>query len=515
MQYAIDGTTKIEKNLRYDVVIIGAGLAGLYTALNVDERYSCLILAKDKIDISNSWFAQGGIAAAISSDDAPIYHQEDTMIAGAGLCDQNAVGVLVDEGPNDINRLVSLRVPFDINEFGDLQITREGGHRKNRIVHAGGDATGRETVKALAHIVAQRKNITFSENTCFYDILKDNNDAVTGLVVKKEDRAFYLIESRRVVIATGGIGQVYRSTTNPSVATGDGLAAAMRAGARIKNIEFIQFHPTGLWSPVPEDREFLISEAVRGEGGVLRNKDGVRFMEGAHELNELAPRDIVARAVVKELQRTGEDHVFVDITSKSEDFLMHRFPTIYEECLSRGINIAHDWIPVCPVQHYLMGGIETDLHGRTNLEGLYAAGEAAYTGVHGANRLASNSMLECLVFGRRAAEDINNALNALPDNEPVKLPEIQHRTESNLDYKLLRQKIKNLMSEYGYVSRTGDGLSYAQGQVDMVLKELEAVHDDSNAYLEALNIATVASAILTAALQRKDSIGSHYREDCV
>ncbi len=513
MQFSIDGTTRTEKILRYDVVIIGAGIAGLYTALNIDERYSCLILAKEKIDISNSWFAQGGIAAAMSQDDAPIFHQEDTLIAGAGLCDEDAVGVLVAEGPQDINLLLSLKVPFDLNEFGDLQITREGGHRKNRIVHAGGDATGRETVKALAHLVAQRKNITFSENTCFYDFLKDDRGAVAGMVVKKEDGAFYLIETRKIVVATGGIGQVYKSTTNPSVATGDGIAAAMRAGAVIKNIEFIQFHPTGLWSPVPEDREFLISEAVRGEGGLLKNKDGVRFMEGAHELNELAPRDIVARAVVKELQRTGDDHVFVDITSKSEDFLKHRFPTIYEECLRRGINIAHDWIPVCPVQHYLMGGIETDQYARTNIEGLYAAGEAAYTGVHGANRLASNSMLECLVFGRRAAEDINKSLKE--NNAPVKavIPPLPVRKKSELDFKAIRHQIKDLMSDYGYVTRTAKGLTYALSQVEDILKQLENVYDDSTAYLETLNIVTVANAILTAAVKRTESIGSHYRED--
>ncbi|SHH47908.1 L-aspartate oxidase [Sporobacter termitidis DSM 10068] len=513
MQFAIDGTTKISQTLRYDVVIIGAGLAGLYTALHIGERHSCLILAKDKIDISNSWFAQGGIAAAISSDDAPIFHLEDTLIAGAGLCDKDAVGVLVDEGPTDISRLVSLSVPFDIDEFGDLQITREGGHRKNRIVHAGGDATGRETVKALAHIVAQRGNISFSENTCFYDILKDKNGAVSSIIVKKDDKDFHLIETRHVVIATGGIGQVYRSTTNPSVATGDGLAAAMRAGAEIKNIEFIQFHPTGLWSPVPEDREFLISEAVRGEGGLLKNRDGVRFMEGAHELNELAPRDIVARAVVKELQRSGDDHVFVDITAKSEDFLKKRFPTIYEECLKRGINIAHDWIPVCPVQHYLMGGIATDTNGRTSIPGLYAAGEAANTGVHGANRLASNSMLECLVFGRRAAEDISRALEQPASGEKPVLPHVQTRPKAALDYTALRQRIKDLMSEYGYVMRNAEGLRYAIGEVTEILRQVEAVYDDAVVYLETLNIATVALAILTAALNRPESIGSHYRED--
>ncbi len=513
VRFAIDGSVKTEKILAYDIVIIGAGLAGIYTALNINEQYSCLVLAKDKVDSSNSWFAQGGIAAAISRDDAPIFHQEDTLIAGAGLCDKDAVGVLVAEGPDDINRLVSLRVPFDINEYGDLQITREGGHRKNRIVHAGGDATGRETVKALSHIVSQRKNIYFSENTCFYDILQDADGAVSGIIVKKEDKDFYLIHTTKVVIATGGIGQVYKSTTNPSVATGDGIAAAMRAGASVKNIEFIQFHPTGLWTPEAEDREFLISEAVRGEGGLLKNKEGVRFMEGTHELNELAPRDIVARAVVKELERSGEDHVYVDITDKSEEFLMHRFPTIYEECLKHGINISKDWIPVCPVQHYLMGGIETDLHGRTSIKGLYAAGEAAYTGVHGANRLASNSMLECLVFGRRAAEDINRSLSECSVGSKPDIPKLTFRQESDLDYTAMRNEIKELMSKYGYVSRSGEGLHLALDKISSILSNLEAVFDNKIIYLETLNIATVAMAILAAAIKRPESIGSHYRED--
>lgn len=513
MRFAIDGSTEIESKLRYDVVIVGAGLAGLYTALNIQDRYSCLILAKDKIDISNSWFAQGGIAAAISSDDAPVFHLEDTLVAGAGLCNKDAVSVLVDEGPEDINRLISLNVPFDIDEFGELLITREGGHRKNRIVHAGGDATGRETVKALAHIVAQRENITFSENTCFYDILLDSAGAVSGIVAKKDDAAFYIIETANVVIATGGIGQVYKSTTNPSVATGDGIGAAMRAGAKIENLEFIQFHPTGLWSPAREDREFLISEAVRGEGGLLRNSEGIRFMEGTHELNELAPRDIVARAVFKELQRSGKDHVFVDITSKSEEFLSKRFPTIYEACLRRGINIAHDWIPVCPVQHYLMGGIETDADGRTNIEGLYATGEAASTGVHGANRLASNSMLECLVFGRRAAQHISASLKTTTTPLSASLPVMEIRQQSTLDYDAIRLTIKELMSEYGYVVRTAIGLKKALSKMTALLNELESVYAPSTVYLETLNIATVAQAILQAALARTDSIGSHYRED--
>ena len=514
MRYAISGDTKITGALSYDVVIIGAGIAGLYTALKLRDDLSCCILAKESIDLSNSWLAQGGIAAAISQDDTPAFHFRDTLVAGAGLCDLDAVRVLVDEGPPDISELVHLNVPFDLNESGDLQITREGGHSKNRIVHAGGDATGRETVKALAYLVSHKENISFSEHTCFYDVFMDGDGAVCGAVVKKNDSDFQIISTRNIVIATGGIGQVYKSSTNPSVATGDGIAAAIRAGAIVKNVEFIQFHPTGLWGSEQDGRAFLISEAVRGEGGLLKNSRGERFMLGTHELAELAPRDIVARAIIKELKSTGEDHVFIDITSKPEEYLKARFPTIYEECLRYGINISKDYIPVRPVQHYLMGGIVTDLSGLTSIKGLYACGEAACTGVHGANRLASNSMLECLVFGRRAAENINasfaeNKLSFLgfgfsqPNDR--KAPEFS-LTEA-------RTEIKQLMNDYCNVVRTRAGLSYALEKLQPILEGLESCYLDSMEYLETLNIATVANAILTAALARPDSMGSHYMEE--
>ncbi|MDR2665671.1 MAG: L-aspartate oxidase [Oscillospiraceae bacterium] len=514
MEFAIDGTVKIAETERYDVVIVGAGLAGLYTALNIDESLSCCILAKEGLDISNSWLAQGGIAAAISNDDTPVLHLEDTLIAGAGLCDEAAVRVLVDEGPGDIAALVSRGVPFDLDEFGDLEITREGGHRRNRILHAGGDATGRETVKALAPIVAGLPNVTISERTCFFDVICGADGSVAGLVARKNDEYFRLITTRKIVFATGGIGQVYGASTNPSVATGDGLAAAVRAGARLRNIEFIQFHPTGLWSPQPEDREFLISEAVRGEGGLLKNNAGVRFMEGAHELAELAPRDIVARAIIDELARSGQDHVFVDITSKSEEFLRHRFPTIYNECLRRGIDISREPIPVAPVQHYLMGGVETDLNARASIPGLYACGEVAYTGVHGANRLASNSMLECLVFGRRAAEDICASARA-GERAPLagaRLPALPVRPRTGGDFRAMRKRVQKLMSEYGFVMRSRAGLEYALAEVRAVYVSLRGTYDESNEYLETLNISTVAKEILEAALARPESIGSHYIE---
>ena len=512
MNFAISGETKIEKTLEYDVAIVGAGLAGLYTALNIDETLSCIILAKESIDISSSWLAQGGIAAAINPGDTPQLHFEDTVVAGAGLCNTEAVTVLVNEGPSAIAALRSLNVPFDIDEYGELLFTREGGHNKHRVVHAGGDATGRETVRALAHIVAQRDNITFCGHSCLFDVLAGPG-GVTGAVFRISDSEFQQIRTNNVVIATGGIGQIYKSSTNPQVSTGDGLAVALRAGANLAGIEFIQFHPTGLWDPDSGGCEFLISETVRGEGGLLVNSEGVRFMVGEHELAELAPRDIVARGILKELKRSGEDHAYIDITSKSEEFLKQRFPTIYNECLRHGINIARDWIPICPVQHYMMGGVETDLDGHTRVPGLYACGEAASTGVHGANRLASNSMLECLVFGRRAALAINKSQGESTARPEILIEDIPVRPRAQLDLMAIRNTIRQLMSDHCYVVRNIAGLKYAQEQVNGLYSQLREVYDDSSDYLETLNIATVAKAILEAALSRPESVGSHHMED--
>ena len=512
MRYAFSGEPdKIEKQ-GFDVLIVGAGIAGLYTALQLDEKYSCCVLTKESVEISNSWLAQGGIAVALSNDDAPRLHLDDTLIAGAGLCDEAAVRVLVEEGPNEVLTLVGMDVPFDLNAEGDLQITREGGHRKNRIVHAGGDATGKETVKSLARLLAKRHNVCFLSHSFFADVLTDEKGEVSGAVVIDSDGKWRALRCRNIVIATGGIGQVYSASTNPSVATGDGIAAAMRAGAAVSGMEFIQFHPTGLWSPNAEDRTFLISEAVRGEGGLLKNAKGERFMVGQHELNELAPRDIVARGIFAELTRSGEDHVFVDITAKPRDALEHRFPTIFHECLNRGIDISKDWIPVRPVQHYLIGGVKTDLHARTCVPGLYACGEAASTGVHGANRLASNSMLECLVFGHRAALDINARLAAgvSPDFTVPAFPDPDTDVQMP-DLSAVRREIQMLMSEYGFVVRTTAGMEKALARIRELRGQLSPTLPRSRALVETINIATVAEAILVAALARKESVGAHYR----
>lgn len=513
MRFAINEFPEKTEHFGYDVVVIGAGIAGLYTALHIDEKYSCCILTKEGAEVSNSWLAQGGIAAAIALDDKPKYHFDDTIIAGAGICDNKAVQVLVSEGPEDVRTLVGMQVPFDLDEEGDLDITREGGHRHRRIVHAGGDATGRETVKALAHLVSLRSNVTFMPHNFCADILTDEVGAVCGCAVLDSTDTLFVIDSANVVLATGGIGQVYKVSTNPAVATGDGLAAAMRAGVTLKDMEFIQFHPTGLWSNKTENRAFLISESVRGEGGLLKNSKGERFMLGQHELAELAPRDIVARGITAELKKTGEDHVFVDITAQPADYLRRRFPTIFAECMKRGLDISKDWIPVCPVQHYLIGGIQTDLCARTTVMGLYACGEAASTGVHGANRLASNSMLECLVFGRHAAVDINRRLDAGLRPQKCPLPKLSPRPVAEWDFGAIRKEIQDIMNDNCGVSRSEVNMKKALGRINEIVQMLEGGSQSGKAYIEALNLAAIAVAILEAAIARHNSVGAHYRED--
>ncbi len=511
MRYAFDKHIQIAEQLQTDVLIVGAGIAGLYTALHIAPERSVLVLSKKSIEISNSYLAQGGIAAAICPEDQPVFHVEDTLTAGAGLCDRKAVEVLCAEGPGDIQELLEMRVPFDLNAYGDLSVGREGGHHMNRVVHAGGDATGRETVKTLAAIAQTRKNITFMEHACLVDILLDGT-GVCGALINNDH--YILATTANVVIATGGIGQVYGYSTNPAVATGDGLAAAIRCGAELRDMEFIQFHPTGLYSPNREDRAFLISEAVRGDGGKLVNRKGIRFMEGKHELAELAPRDIVARGILEELSKSGEPCVYLDITGKSREHLEKRFPTVYHECLSRGIDISKDWIPVRPVQHYMMGGIATDLHGMTKIDGLFACGEAARTGVHGANRLASNSMLECLVFGRRAAEHIN-LLGRRAEKEaklPSDVPEIPTKVPG-LDYEGLRLRLQHVMNQNVHIVRTKAGLETAQKEIQEIFSVLLDNYLEDRAYLELINLCMVAGEITKSALLRKHSIGAHYIVD--
>ncbi len=493
-----------------DVAIIGSGLAGMYAAYHLSGALSCAIFTKDIIETSSSSLAQGGIAAVTESDDNFTFHFDDTMRAGAGLCDPEAVRVIVEEGPSEINELLKLGTNFDLDSAGHLLTTREGGHGMSRILHAGGDATGVEMVKTLKKTVKYKDNITMYENSFVSDIITDNG-SVCGLMAHMDGR-WHLFKTNYVIVATGGLGQVYRYTTNPMIATGDGFALAQRAGAQLKNMEFIQFHPTGLYTRESRNRQcFLISEAVRGEGGILLNDAGERFMMGKHPLAELAPRDIVARAIYAEIQDQASPYVRLDITHKPKDFLEGRFPTIFGKCLEYGIDMARQFIPVGPVQHYMMGGIDTGLWGETKVKGLLACGEAAWTGVHGANRLASNSTLECLVFGRRCAYVINGGFEKRNIKVSVPCDESSGRKDVVAEESMI--ELKGIMVKYCGILRNGSDLSYGLKRAQEILGEIENARLDNIKEMELYNMASVAIEVLKGAYKRKESVGAHYRTD--
>jgi len=491
----------------FDVVIIGSGVAGLYSALNLDSSLNCAIINKCGGEDSNSIHAQGGVAAVTLLEDSPEKHIEDTLVAGAGLCDIKAVDVLVREGPGEIRNLIKLGVPFDIDESGELSITREGAHSCRRILHCHGDATGLNITKTLQARTAERKNIHFLENYTLTDILTDSNNQISGAIFKDNNGICLKINTSNIILATGGIGRIFRNSTNAICATGDGIAAAIRAGAVVDRMEFVQFHPTALIHPGTNGRYFLISEAMRGEGAVLRNRNGEAFMKNVHPLADLAPRDIVSRAIIMEMKKHNLPNVYLDITHKSRDFLQKRFPTIYGECMKRDIDIAVNWIPVLPVQHYFMGGIKSDNHGRTNIKGLYVCGESASTGIHGANRLASNSLLECLVFGRRSAKDIII--------RPIEKPEYytSNFNLDELDISTARFNIRDAMTKRCGIIRNRIDMTSALDEISRYYDTLAAAELDSIDEIETLNMSTVAIAILKAAITRKKSVGAHFRSD--
>lgn len=389
-----------------DFLVIGSGIAGLYTALELSKLGEVEIVTKENIAESNSHYAQGGIAAVCSVFDSFELHIDDTLKAGAGLCRREAVEHMVKEGPERIKDLLEIGCNFD-RQAGELDLTKEGAHSRRRILHAGGDATGREISQSLVDQVLSSEKITVRENTFMIDLIKrefEEKEALIkgALLVEESADEQLIILADAVIIAAGGCGQLYRNTSNPKVTTGDGIAAAYRAGAEIMDMEFMQFHPTILYNP--EGSRFLISESVRGEGGLLLNAEGERFMERYHELAELAPRDIVSRAITAEIKNSSAPCVYLDMRHQDKNYLKERFPTIYQELVEEGFAMESDLIPVIPAAHYLMGGIKTDLNGLSSLKGLYCCGEAACTGAHGANRLASNSLLEALVFAKRICE---------------------------------------------------------------------------------------------------------------
>jgi L-aspartate oxidase len=441
-----------------DYLVVGSGIAGLYTAIKLSEYGKVTVFTKRGLYHSNTYHAQGGIAAALGEGDTPDLHYEDTIKAGAGLCDPDAVRVLVDEGPSRVLELMDLGVEFD-RDNGAIALTKEGAHRLNRVLHARGDGIGRELVQTVVRNVLENDRITVYENTHAVDILTDENGACIGLLCSDmKDKRLRVALGKATVIATGGAGRMYANTSNPIGATGDGYSLCYRAGAELADMEFIQFHPT-VFCP-KGDEGFLISESVRGEGGILRNIHGKAFMRDYHDLGELAPRDIVSRAIFEEIRKTGAGCVFLDVTHFSLEKLTRRFPTIYLTCKRNGIDPAKDYIPVLPAAHYMMGGVRTDLFGRTNVERLYACGEVASTGVHGANRLASNSLLEALVFGKRIADDAaryEGSKVAMPKNMSGKSL-LGHCTVDEEEVKGLQSRLQTVMIENVGIVRSTRGL---------------------------------------------------------
>lgn len=494
---------------RFDYVIVGSGIAGLYAALLAREHGSVCVLTKGGIDECNTKYAQGGIAAAVGNDDGPELHLRDTLDAGAGLVDEAAARILVEAAADRIHDLVNFGVPFDSTD-GEAALGREAAHSRNRILHAGGDSTGAHIEISLSGM-ARMSRITIKEYTQVEEIVVENGAAVALQALDTRTNATVRFDAGAIILATGGVGQLFRVSTNPEVATGDGIALAYRAGVEVTDMEFIQFHPTALRLPgVPV---FLISEAVRGEGGVLRNASGERFMPGYHEKAELAPRDIVARAIVTEMSRTGTDRVYLDITHLPAERITARFPQIYRYCLDHGVDMTREPIPVSPAAHYMMGGVRTNTWGETTLPGLYACGECACTGVHGANRLASNSLLETVVFAKRIVQ--RSIEGARPDGQGAAPPTADARAlpafENEAGPAPDRASLQGLMWDTVGIVRDGAGLAAATRQLASWRAALPAPAD--RASHELANLLLAGRLMAEAALIREESRGAHYRSD--
>jgi len=507
-------------DFKTDFLIVGGGIAGLRAAIGASRFGRVTILNKGVKGESSSKFAQGGIAAALSDTPDEINsHSKDTLVAGKGLCKEAAVRVMVSEGPRRIQELLDWGVSFD--KVGDrFVLAREGAHSKNRILRARGDATGNEIVKTLRRAIASNDNIETLNGHFTIELLLSKPDGSPAsccgaLVLDESNGGLRRFFAKAVVLATGGIGQVYQRTTNPTVATGDGIAMALKAGAVLEDIEFFQFHPTAL--ALPGAPSFLLSEAIRGEGGQLKNAEGKRFMDRYHPDAELAPRDQVSRAILNEIRETGVEHVFLDVTHLDPHFVRERFPMIYATCLHYGLDMVDQQIPVAPSAHYMMGGVQTDLSGLTNVSGLYAVGEVASTGVHGANRLASNSLLEGLVFGARVGDVLGTVSSEVPMNTDVMMQipvswTAQMAVKWPEAYRRIQDEIKAVMWQNVGIIRSDQSvrsaISACQDWSD-VLKNPPL----SRLALETGNMLWASAALISAALARCESLGAHFRED--
>lgn len=507
--------------LEFDTLIIGSGLAGLALALKLADHQKVGLITKKSLNDGASSWAQGGIAAVLSGEDTPDAHIHDTLLAGAGLCDETATRFVVEHGRQAIDWLIAQGVPFTRDSSSDTgyHLTREGGHDKRRIIHAA-DATGHAVQQTLSGKVLGHPNITVLENYMSVDLitgkklgLADNRCYGVYALDNTTDEVI-TIAAQHTILATGGSGKVYLYTTNPDTSTGDGIAMAWRAGCRIANMEFIQFHPTCLYHP--HAKSFLISEAVRGEGGILKLPDGTRFMPRHDPRAELAPRDIVARAIDYEMKKGGLDCVYLDISHQSVEFLQAHFPNIYARCLTLGINISQEPIPVVPAAHYTCGGIVADLNARTDVKNLYAIGETAYSGLHGANRLASNSLLECLVFADAAAQDILSQ----PREKPRSLPAWDDSQVTDADEHVVIAhnwaELRHFMWDYVGIVRTNKRLQRARHRVELLQNEIDEFYAHfhiSSDLLELRNLVTNADLIVRSALSRHESRGLHYSRD--
>jgi len=513
-----------------DVVVVGSGVAGLTTALRCAAAgLDTVVVTKARLDDGSTRWAQGGIAAALGEGDTPEQHLDDTLVAGAGLCDEEAVRALVTEGPDAVRRLIGTGATFDTTDSGDIALTREGGHHRRRIAHAGGDATGAEISRALVEAVRSAALHTI-ENALVLDLLTDAEGRTAGVSLhvmgEGQHDGVGAVRAPSVVLATGGMGQVFSATTNPSVSTGDGVALALRAGAEVSDLEFVQFHPTVLFLGTDsEGQQPLVSEAVRGEGAHLVDATGTRFMAGQHELAELAPRDIVAKAITRQMHDHGTEHMYLDARHFGAQMWEQRFPTILAACRSHGIDPVTEPIPVAPAAHYASGGIRTDLRGRTTVPGLYACGEVACTGVHGANRLASNSLLEGLVFAERIAADIAQARP--PRTEPAEGTGIGAAAPRSADdpVPLLAPEARTAIQR---IMTRGAGVLRSAGSLATAAEELEALHRSAAADADAAepkvavpgvdawevtNLLLVSRVLVAAAREREETRGCHWRED--
>jgi len=499
------------ESITTDFIVIGSGVAGLRAAIELARHGRVLVITKDRLSESSTEYAQGGVAVAMSDEDEIGIHFQDTIDAGDGLCDEDNVRILVGEGPERIKELISWGAKFD-REGSKLAFTREAAHSQRRILHAHGDSTGREIQRALVAKVRATEGITKYDFSFTVDLIVRDGRVCGALVLKERDGSLVSIYAKAVVLATGGLGQVYQRTTNPTVATGDGVAIAYRAGAPVIDMEFVQFHPTSLFAPGAP--QFLLSEAMRGEGAFLVNVRGERFMHGYHPDGELAPRDVVSRAIVSEMVKTRSDHVYLDLRHMGPAFIKKRFPRIYSTCLKFDKDITEDAVPVSPAAHYMMGGVWTDSNGATGLPGLFAAGEVACTGVHGANRLASNSLLEGIVFGARAGQSAAGYASGIALPVPSDSDMVQKgRAPGRLDTAKLRVELRKMMWNKVGIIRCGKSLGEALSRLESRFDRLDGYLFMERTGLELRNMALVARLITESANLREGSVGAHYRSD--